>query len=151
MPFLDSDAEIEAAANRSIAEIFERDGEAFFRSRESEIIARLLDGDPGILSTGGGAYLAAGNRAMISERGAAVWLRAGLELLWTRVRHKDTRPLLRTENPKATLAEIMEERTPFYEQADLVVDASADYAIEDAALAVERALLARPDVLSEAV
>ena len=88
---------------------------------------------------------------MISERGAAVWLRAGLELLWTRVRHKDTRPLLRTENPKATLAEIMEERTPFYEQADLVVDASADYAIEDAALAVERALLARPDVLSEAV
>jgi len=150
VPFLDSDAEIEAAADRSIAEIFERDGEDFFRSRESEVIARLLDGAPGILSTGGGAYLAEANRAMISARGAAVWLRADLELLWNRVRHKDTRPLLRTANPKQTLAEIMQARTPFYEQADLIVDASVDYAIEDAAEAVERALRARPDVLSEA-
>ena len=149
--FLDSDAEIEAAANRTIAEIFQRDGEAFFRDRESEIIARLLEGPPGILSTGGGAYLAPMNRQMISEKGAAIWLRADLELLWNRVRHKDTRPLLRTKNPKATLEAIMIERTPFYEQADVVVDASASYAIEDAAEAVEQALLLRPDVLSDVV
>ena len=146
--FLDSDAEIEAAANRSIAEIFERDGEPFFRRRESEVISRLLDGEPGILSTGGGAYMAEANRAMISARGAAVWLRVDLDLLWARVRHKDTRPLLRTPNPRATLEEIMIERTPSYALADVVVDAHASYSIEDTAEKVVEALAARPDVLA---
>lgn len=147
VPFLDSDAEIEAAANRSIAEIFERDGEPFFRRRESEVISRLLDGPPGILSTGGGAYMTGENRAMISARGAAVWLRVELDLLWARVRHKDTRPLLRTPDPRATLEEIMIERTPNYALADLVVDAHASYSIEDTAQKVTEVLATRPDVL----
>lgn len=146
--FLDSDAAIEAAANRSIAEIFERDGEAFFRRRETEVIGRLLDGPPGILSTGGGAYMSAENRAMISARGAAVWLRADLDLLWARVRHKDTRPLLRTPDPRATLEDIMTERTPNYALADLVVDTDPAFSIEDTAEQVTRALLTRPDVLT---
>jgi shikimate kinase len=147
VPFLDSDEEIVAAANMSIAEIFARDGEAFFRARETEVIARLLEEERGVLSTGGGAFLSARNREIIAAKGVSVWLRADLELLWQRVRHKTTRPLLRTENPRQTLAELFRQRTPEYAKADLVVDAGAEYSIEDMAQRVAEALLTRPDVL----
>ena len=73
-PFLDSDSEIVAAANMSIAEIFERDGEAFFRDKEAQVIARLLDGTPSVLSTGGGAFLQPRNQVAIHEAGVSVWL-----------------------------------------------------------------------------
>lgn len=145
--FLDSDTEIERAANASIAEIFERDGEAFFRDRETQVIARLLDGTPGILSTGGGAFLRTENRDMIKEQGVSVWLRADLELLWQRVKHKTTRPLLMTDNPRATLAQIQTERDPIYALADIHVDADPAYSIEDMTEQVAAALLGRPDVL----
>lgn len=147
VPFLDSDAEIVKAANMSIAEIFERDGEAFFRSKETQVIDRLLDEERGILSTGGGAFLAEGNRALISEKGVAVWLDADLDLLWQRVKHKDTRPLLRTANPRQTLGEIFDARVPVYSKAELSVKADPNYSIEDMADRVLEALLTRPDVL----
>nr|WP_275897730.1 shikimate kinase [Pseudotabrizicola algicola] len=147
VPFVDSDEEIVRAASRSIAEIFERDGEPFFRARESEVLARLLRGPPCILSTGGGAYLAEGNRQLISATGVAVWLRADLDLLWNRVRHKTTRPLLRTANPKETLRALYEARVPFYSEADITVDASPELSIEDMAARVIQALATRPDVL----
>lgn len=147
VPFRDSDAEIEAAANRRVAEIFARDGEAFFRDKEGQVIARLLTATPGILSTGGGAWLAPGTREMIQDHAVAVWLRADLDLLWARVRHKNTRPLLRTENPRQTLAELEAERRPAYALADLVVDASPQYSIDDMAQQVIAALRTRPDVL----
>ncbi len=147
VPFLDSDEEIVAAAAMSIAEIFDRDGEAFFRAREAEVIARLLRGTPGVLSVGGGAFLNAETRALISELGVSVWLKADLELLWQRVRHKTTRPLLRTKNPRATLAGLLEARGPDYAKADLVVEAQPQYAVADMAKAVLAALAARPDVL----
>ena len=117
VPFLDSDAAIEQAASISISEIFSRDGEAFFRDREVEVIDRLLSGSPVILSTGGGAFLADRTRDLIANKGVAVWLDADLDTLWERVRHKDTRPLLRTANPLATLAALMKMRTPIYAQA----------------------------------
>lgn len=145
--FLDSDVEIERAANLTIAEIFDRDGEAFFRERETQVIGRLLDGDPGILSTGGGAFLRAENRALIAGRGVAVWLRADLELLWNRVRHKTTRPLLRTTNPRATLAQLQAEREQVYAKADLVVDADPAYSIEEMTGRVVESLQKRPDIL----
>ena len=148
-PFLDSDRAIEKAADRSIAEIFERDGEEFFRARETEVIRRLLDGPPGILSTGGGAYLSADNRDLISKKGIAVWLKADHELLWARVRHKDTRPLLRTKNPKETLARLQGEREPLYALAELNVVAEPGYAVEDMANKVREKLLSRVDVLEE--
>lgn len=130
--FRDSDAEIVDAAQRSIAEIFERDGEAFFRAREAEVIQRLLAEGPAVLSTGGGAFLRAENRAMVAAAGGvSVWLKADLELLWSRVRHKTTRPLLRTDNPHATLAALLAERAPHYEQAELVVTSDPAYSIED--------------------
>ena len=149
VPFLDSDEEIVRAADRSIAEIFARDGEAFFRDREYEVIGRLLRGAPCVLSTGGGAFLSDRNRAQIGEAGVSVWLRAELDLLWHRVRHKTTRPLLRTADPRDTLRELYEARLPVYAQADLAVDASADYSIEQMAERVVEALKTRPDVLEE--
>lgn len=150
VPFLDSDEEIVKAANMSIAEIFARDGEAFFRRKETQVIARLLETERCILSTGGGAFLAPVNRAAISEKGVAVWLKADLELLWSRVRHKDTRPLLRTADPYATLRDLYEARLPIYAQADLAVEARAEYSIDDMVEAVVAALATRPDVLAKA-
>jgi len=149
VPFLDSDTEIVRAANMSIAEIFARDGEPFFRARETEVITRLLDTERGILSTGGGAFLAPENREVIAQKGVAVWLRADLDLLWARVRHKNTRPLLRTEDPYATLQELCRMREPVYALADLTVDAHPEYSIDDMASCVARALLSRSDVLEK--
>jgi len=147
--FLDSDEEIVKAANMSIAEIFTRDGEPFFRDRESEVIGRLLDSKRAVLSTGGGAFLADRNRDMITDKGVSVLLRADLPLLWNRVRHKDTRPLLRTTDPRKTLTDIYNARAPIYALADIAVDARPEYSIEDMCDAVIAALKTRPDVLEE--
>lgn len=145
--FLDSDAEIESAANMTVPEIFERDGEPFFREKESRVIARLLDSECCILSTGGGAFLMEKNRKMISERGVSVWLNADVPVLWNRVKHKNTRPLLRTENPRRTLEEIYNVRVPIYALADLSVVSDGQASIEDMVDRVVDKLLTRPDVL----
>ncbi len=147
VPFIDSDDAIVSAANRSIAEIFERDGEPFFRQKETQVIGRLLEGPPCVLSTGGGAFMSPLNREMIGAQGVSVWLSADLELLWQRVRHKTTRPLLHTANPRATLKEIFDQRVPVYALADLKVDAAPELSIDDMARRVREALLTRPDVL----
>ncbi len=147
VPFLDSDSEIETAAAMSIAEIFERDGEAFFRARESQVIERLLETQRGILSTGGGAFLSERNRETISQKGVAVWLNADLDLLWSRVKHKNTRPLLHTSNPYQTLKDIYDARVPFYRKADISVRSRPGYSIEAMTDQVIEALLTRPDVL----
>ena len=149
VPFLDSDAEIEVAANLSVPEIFARDGEAFFRKRETEVISRLLDDERGILSTGGGAFLAQVNRDSIAARGVSLWLNADLNLLWNRVRHKDTRPLLRTKDPRATLEALYLARVPFYENADLSVVCAPKLTIDAMAGRVIETLLTRPDVLEK--
>ncbi len=144
VPFIDSDQQIENAANLTIAEIFSEFGEAFFREKESLVLARLLDGPPAILSTGGGAYLEPANRQMIAERGLAIWLKADRELLWARVKHKDTRPLLRVPDPKTTLFDLLERREPAYRQAGLVVEADANYSVQDMAECVLQNLLEHP-------
>ena len=149
VPFLDSDEEIVRAAGRPIAEIFERDGEPFFRARETEVIGRLLKGRPGILSTGGGAFLSETNRQMISQQGVSVWLKADLDLLWQRVRHKTTRPLLRTANPRETLRGLYEARLPFYQMADIAVESQPELSVEDMARRVMAALASRSDVLEK--
>ncbi|MEM6565199.1 MAG: shikimate kinase [Pseudomonadota bacterium] len=145
--FLDSDHEIERAANMTVPEIFARDGEPFFRARESEVINRLLRGAPCVLSTGGGAFLAEVNRDAISHYGVSVWLDADIDLLWNRVKHRDTRPLLRTANPNATLTEIYEKRVPEYAKADLRVPCAPPVAIDLMAQRVAHVLLQRPDVV----
>lgn len=149
VPFLDSDTEIERAANMSIAEIFEAYDESFFRKKEAQVIARLLETEVGVLSTGGGAFLQERNRAEIAAKGISVWLRAEKDLLWNRVRHKTTRPLLRTDDPRATLEALCDVRNPEYAKAALVVDAHEDYSIEQMTDRVIAELLKRPDVLEE--
>lgn len=147
VPFVDSDAAIEQAAALSIAEIFKRDGESFFRKRETEVLCRLLSGPPGIVSTGGGAFMAAQNRKAIADMGVAVWLDADLETLWERVRYKDTRPLLRTADPKATLSAIFDERTPIYAQAGLQIAVAGDASIEQTTQSVIDKLACDPTIL----
>ena len=147
VPFLDSDAAIEEAAATSIAEIFERDGEKFFRKREAEVIDRLLAGPPCILSTGGGAFLSEGVRAAIAETGAALWLNPSLATLWERVRHKNTRPLLRTKDPRRTLNDLYEVRKPIYETAGLRADIAPTATIEQTTKVVRDILATHPDIL----
>lgn len=150
VPFVDSDAEIETAANMTIPEIFARDGEAFFRRKETQVIARLLEERSGVLSTGGGAFLSEENRRMISAKGVSVWLNADLDTLWNRVRHKDSRPLLRTPNPRGALTELYNARVPVYALADLTVMSDARTTIDTMAGRVIDALATRPDVLETA-
>ncbi|MGB0959640.1 MAG: shikimate kinase [Halocynthiibacter sp.] len=149
VPFLDSDEEIVKAAKMPISDIFERDGEAFFRARESEVIARLLDGEPTILSTGGGAFLAEENRNLIASKAVSLRLAADVDLLWSRVRHKNTRPLLRTDNPRKTLEDIFAAREPIYEMATLSVHADPSYSIEEMTDKVVAMLLKTPEILEE--
>lgn len=146
VPFLDSDEAIEAAANMTVAEIFARDGEAFFRRKEAQVLERLMSGPPCVLSTGGGAFLCAANRATIAEHGVAVWLKADLDLLWSRVRHRSTRPLLRTPDPRATLATLLAQRAPVYALADVTVEAAPGLSVEAMARRVLTALQARPEL-----
>lgn len=139
--FIDSDHEIEAAANLSIAEIFDREGEGFFRAKETQVLTRLLQGEASIVSTGGGAFLQERNRNVIANGGVSVWLKADLELLWERVRHKTTRPLLRTDNPKKTLTDLYTARVPVYEKAQVWVNAESGLNITDMADKVVAALI----------
>ena len=101
-----------------------------------------------MLSTGGGAYMRETNRRMITERGVAVWLDAELPVLWNRVKHKTTRPLLRTANPRATLEELVANREPSYALAELTAQARPDYSIDEMVEEVVRVLKTREDVLA---
>src|ERR1700747_1329924 len=122
IPFVDGDAEIEKAAGMSIADIFARHGEAAFRSGEARVIARLLNGGPQVLATGGGAVMNPETRALIQERGVSIWLSAEFELLLRRIsKRKAERPMLQTADPAATLRELLAEGEPIYAQADLTV------------------------------
>ncbi len=122
VPFVDADAEIEKAAGMSIADIFDRHGEAYFRSGEARVIARLLDGGPQVLATGGGAVMNADTRAAIKAKGVSIWLSAELDLLMRRInKRKNDRPMLLTADPAATLRQLLAEREPVYAQADITV------------------------------
>ena len=148
VPFVDSDHEISKAANRSISEIFERDGNDFFRLVESRVIKRLLGGPPCVLATGGGAFMSIGNRALIANSGISVFLNVDLEILWERVRYKESRPLLKTANPKATLYKIFEGRKDHYNQADLSITSNYNCSIAQTAQKLLGALSLRSDVLN---
>jgi shikimate kinase len=125
VPFIDADAEIEKAAGCSIADIFAREGEEGFRAGERRVVARLLDTEPvHVLATGGGAFMDPDTRALISDKGISLWLRANLDVLFERVSRRSHRPLLKTADPKGTLAALMEKRYPVYAEADIVVDSS---------------------------
>ncbi|WP_419720745.1 shikimate kinase [Phenylobacterium aquaticum] len=122
MPFRDADNEVEAAAGRSIPEIFADMGEAAFREGERRVIARLLDEPPHVLATGGGAFMNPETRALIKARSISVWLKCDLEVLVRRVGRKDSRPLLAGKDPMTVLKELAEVRYPIYAEADVTVE-----------------------------
>lgn len=122
LPFVDADTEIEAAAGMTIPEIFEVRGEPEFRSGEARVIARLLDGVPGVLATGGGAYMNAETRKLIGQKGVSIWLKAEFDILMRRIRRRTDRPLLHTADPDTTLKRLINERYPVYALADLTIE-----------------------------
>jgi shikimate kinase len=121
IPFVDADTEIEKAAQMSIPDIFATRGEAEFRAGEARVIHRLLEGGPQVLATGGGAFINADTRAEIGLKGISVWLKAEFDVLMRRIRRRHDRPLLKTDDPAATLRRLVDERYPIYALADVTV------------------------------
>jgi shikimate kinase len=119
LPFVDADEEIETAAGMTISEIFERFGEPYFRDGERRVIARLMDGRPKVIATGGGAFINDDTRALILAEATAIWLDAAPEVLAERVKRRDTRPLLRGRDPKEVLIDLATKRNRFYAMAPI--------------------------------
>lgn len=143
LPFVDADSEIEAAANMTIPDIFEIRGEAEFRAGEARVIARLLDGGPQVLATGGGAFMNSETRRLIGQKGISVWLNAEFDVLMKRIKRRNDRPLLRTADPAATLQRLMDERYPIYALADVTIesrDVSHDVIVDEAIEAISARL-----------
>jgi shikimate kinase len=124
LPFRDADEEVERAAGRSVAEIFEKLGEAAFRAGERRVIARLLDDPPHVLATGGGAFMNAETRKLIGSKAISVWLQADVEVLARRVARKNDRPLLHGRDPREVLTALARDRYPVYALADLTVESA---------------------------
>ena len=129
LPFADADTEIETAAGMAIADIFDTFGEAYFRDGERRVIARLLDGSPKVIATGGGAFIHDETRALILRTGLAIWLDAPAEVLVDRVRRRNTRPLLMNRDPAQVLEELAARRNPIYAEAPLHI--ASDHAPHD--------------------
>ena len=121
LEFVDADQEIEAAAGMSVAEIFEKYGEATFRDGERRVIARLIDGVPKVIATGGGAFMNEATRALVLDKCTTVWIDADIDVLAERVARRDTRPLLKGTNPRDKLAELAAARNPVYALAPIHV------------------------------
>lgn len=133
LPFADADDEIEKAAGYTVADYFQRHGEAAFRDGEKRVIARLLEHGPRVLATGGGAFMDPDTRACIAKRGVSIWLSANLDILVRRTARRGARPLLDTGDPEAALKALMEKRNPVYAEADIQVDSggkSLDLTVE---------------------
>jgi shikimate kinase len=122
LPFIDADSEIELAAGQTVSELFAERGEPYFRQGESRVIARLLQGGPQVLATGGGAYMNAHTQANIKARGISIWLKAELPVLLHRVGRRDNRPLLTSGDPDKVMRELMKKRYPIYAEADITVE-----------------------------
>ena len=120
--FVDADHEIEAAAGKSIAEIFADHGEPYFREGERRVIQRLIGNGAQVLATGGGAWMNDETRARIQEHGISVWLKASLPLLMKRVSKRQDRPLLKADDPEAVMKALIDKRYPVYALADVMVE-----------------------------
>ncbi len=154
LDFVDADTEIEWSAQMSIAEIFEKHGEAYFRDGERRVMARLLSSGPRVIATGGGAFINDQTRARINAGALSIWLKADLDVLWRRVRRRSHRPLLKTADPESTLRALMDQRYPIYGRADLTIvsrDGPHDAVVDDAIAALEFHLRFSPEVPTHAM
>jgi shikimate kinase len=121
LPFVDADHEIETAAGMSVSDIFERFGELHFRDGERRVIARLLDGQPRVVATGGGAFMNAETRALILKTATAIWIDSDVDTLVERVGRRNDRPLLAGRDAREVLAELAKVRNPVYALAPVHV------------------------------
>lgn len=121
LAFIDADHEIELAAGLTIPEIFERFGEAHFRDGERRVIARLIDGKPKVIATGGGAFINDETRSLMLDKATTVWIDADIQTLVERVSRRDNRPLLKGGNAKDVLTELAKVRNPLYALAPIHV------------------------------
>src|SRR5690554_159748 len=123
LQFIDCDHELEARTGVKISTIFEIEGEAGFRRRESQLIEELVEVSGIVLGTGGGVVLGPDNRALLKRRGIVVYLNVPPRVLWERTRHDRSRPLLQVPNPRERIEALYRERDPLYrEVADIVID-----------------------------
>src|SRR4051794_18935643 len=139
LPFVDSDSAIEDASGFSAAEVYERFGERDFRDGERRLVARLIEGEVRVIATGGGAYIDPRTRELLNERAITIWLDAPVDVLAERTSRRDTRPLLRNDDPKGTLEKLSDQRRPAYEEAHIHVR-SGTGAHRDVVEAIVRAL-----------
>lgn len=138
--FIDSDHEIEACARASIAELFARHGEAYFRDREAKVVSRLVAEGRRVIATGGGAFMHPATRVLLKECCITVWLKADAEVLMRRVRKRPSRPLLQTSDPEGTLRHLIAIRYPVYAEANLTVvshDGPHEQVVDDVLEAIE--------------
>ncbi|MEO1491065.1 MAG: shikimate kinase [Pseudomonadota bacterium] len=149
--FIDSDHEIEAAAGRTIAEIFEEFGEPYFRAGERRVISRLLSGPPKVIATGGGAFMDAETRGVILAEAVSVWLRADLDVLVARTAGRTHRPLLNSGDPREILSGLIDARYPIYAEADVAVDSQLGQTHEQMAARIIAALEAEGRAFAGAV
>lgn len=138
MTFVDSDTEIEKAAGCSIPEIFDRFGEAEFRAGERRVLERILEGEPAVVATGGGAFMDPTTRGLIRKKAISIWLRADLETLVRRTKRRDDRPLLKAGDPRDVLKRLIDERYPVYAEADIVLDVDDESPKEATERLIER-------------
>ena len=120
--YCDADKVIETVAGKPVTEIFSEHGEEYFRGLESETLRDLSRKERQVVATGGGAVMREENMRAMKSGGVTVYLKAPVSIIWERVRHSKTRPLLNVENPLEAATELLAKRTPFYESADLTVD-----------------------------
>jgi shikimate kinase len=147
LPFIDADTEIETAAGMAIPEIFDLHGEPHFRDGEARVIARLLDGGPAVLATGGGSFMREETRRRIAEKAVSVWLKADPDTIMRRVKRRADRPLLQTADPAATVNRLLSEREPVYQYADLTIasrEVPHDKIVEECIEALHARLVAPP-------
>jgi len=156
LPFVDADSEIEAAAGMTIPEIFELHGEPHFRDGEARVIARLLEGGPAVLATGGGSFMREETRRRIGEKAVSIWLKADPDIILRRVRRRADRPLLQTPDPAATINRLLGEREQVYQHADLIIasrDVPHDKIVDECIDALHAKLFKAPpaiDIVSAA-
>jgi shikimate kinase len=149
LPFIDADTEIEAAAGMTIPEIFELHGELHFRDGEARVIARLLDGGPAVLATGGGSFMREETRRRVAEKAVSIWLKAEPDIILRRIKRRADRPLLQTPDPAATVSRLLSEREPVYQHADLTIasrDVPHDKIVDECLDALRARLAAAPAI-----
>lgn len=123
-PFIDIDAKIEQAAGQSVSEIFANQGEYFFRQLERDMVSRVSRCTNAVIATGGGVVENTDNMRRLRKNGVIIALTATVDVILSRTSRRPTRPLLRTEDPRAVVEALLQRRAPLYAQAEFTVDTS---------------------------